>query len=155
MRILKEDRVNLITLVNFLQEAGYEVSFTEPFSEELAKFITPEGFLGFFSVSIEEARLKYITFTIGFPLGTDKDNLDLINTLNNKIIMGKFCIEDNNKLYISYELPYSKGLILAQFAQTLAQFGWLADSIRRDYNAYFSTDKKPSDIKAMIDRTVH
>lgn len=155
MRILKEDRVNLLTLVNFLQEAGCEVSLTEPFNKELAKFTTPEGFLGFFSVSSEEARLKFITFTIRFPLGTDKDNLDLINTLNNTIILGKFCIEDNNKLCISYELPYSKGLILAQFAQTLAQFGWLADSIRRDYNAYFSTDKKPGDIEAMINRAIH
>lgn len=36
MRILKEDRVNLLTLVNFLQEAGCEVSFTEPFNKELA-----------------------------------------------------------------------------------------------------------------------
>lgn len=101
--ILNEPEVDLKALADHLDDAGQDVELQN-------EFIMAHSDKGLgFKLYIDDH--KFIVFRSYFPVKTEfQDGLDFCNRLNNDVFMGKFSVDDDFDIDVSYAMTISKGI---------------------------------------------
>lgn len=147
MRLILEDKVTLRSLVDHLDDSGQTV---EAKNDEYIIAHSDKG-LGF-KIYLDTDR-KFIIFRKFFNLKSDfMHGLEFCNALNNEIVVGKFALDPDMDIDVSYHMSYERGIITAQLMRIYLRFASMLDYLvaKDTDNTIFDFNKK-SPTPCMID----
>lgn len=126
-----EQQINIDTLESHIRDSGLTPHEVQPDGIWIR---SPKG-LGF-RISIIEDR-KFIRFSTYLPLNrhtTIDQKHELARRLNENVFLPTFTIDQDEDLTVMYVLPFSGGLIAANFMAVINRFGSMLEYVVQTFN---------------------
>lgn len=114
-----EEKLTLNLIQNFLDQAAYK---TEIDSDGDLKVVNDGGMKAFVRA---DAERKIITIFAAYPLkasAPELTKLQLVNRLNDRVIVVRFCMPDATTLWCDYQFSYEGGLTPRYILHVYRQF---------------------------------
>lgn len=137
MGVINQSDMSLEVLSTQLDNAGWNVKS----DAEMLTLHTENG-IGF-TIDLDEEKC-FVVFRTCLPVRNDfLASIDYCNDLNLNKFMGKFAIDGDNDLRVSYAISYEKTLLISQFSRIALRFGSLLEHVvsQDKENSIFDFDK--------------
>jgi len=137
MGVINQSDMSLEVLATQLDNAGWNLKS----DTEMLTLHTENG-IGF-TIDLDEEKC-FVLFRTCLPVRNDfLASIDYCNDLNFSKFMGKFAIDADNDLRVSYAMPYEKSLLIAQFSRIALRFASLLEHVvsQDKDNLIFDFDK--------------
>ena len=123
MSLINQSELNLSVLATHLDNAGWDVM-----SEADELILHTENGIAF-NVFLDFKKV-FVIFRTYLPLRDDCLAItDYCNNLNLSLFMGRFSIDSDNDLCVSYVMSYDHCLVLSQFSRIALRFASLLEHV--------------------------